>query len=148
MGLIDKSKTSNTTVQNFTEANTVGASDGSIAAYNSFVNVLDGGAIKEAFGFGDSALDFAGRAINDSIAFSGDALNRVLDYSEAVTLSGIDNLSRSFSDSTRALSANAASVINKATLDSGERVQSTVKMMAWVVGIGMALLFASKVWKK
>ena len=148
MGLIDKSKTSNTTVQNFTEANTVGASDGSIAAYNSFVNVLDGDAIKEAFGFGDSALKEAFGFGDSALDFAGDALTEALDYSDAVTTSGLANLSYSFDQSVKALSANAASVINKATLDSGERVQSTVKMMAWVVGIGMALLFASKVWKK
>lgn len=122
MSLINKSKSSNTAVTNLTEANNVGASEGSIAAYNSTVNVLDGGAIGEAFGFGTAALD----------------------YAEAVTENAINSLSQSFGESTRVMSANAASVINKATLDSGERVQSTIKMVLWVVGIGIALV----VWGK
>lgn len=59
MGLFGGSKSSSST-QNITEVDNVGASDGSIAANeNSVVNVLDAGAIEDAFGFGGEALNRA-----------------------------------------------------------------------------------------
>jgi len=86
MGLFGGSKSSSS-VQNITEVDNVGASEGSLAANeNSAINVLDAGAIERAFDFGGSALAEVGRSGREAFDFGGSALdalsanaNRTLD---------------------------------------------------------------------
>lgn len=78
LGLFNKSK-SKTVVSNITEVQNVGVSTGEgstalTAVEGSTVNVLDGGAIGEAF-------DFAGQALDQSFDFSADAFDEALSFS-------------------------------------------------------------------
>jgi len=77
MGLFGGSKSSSS-VQNITEVDNVGASEGSLAANeNSAINVLDAGAIERAFDFGGSALAEVGRSGREAFDFGGSALAEV-----------------------------------------------------------------------
>lgn len=89
----------------------VDAGGGNVVAGSSGpVNILDGGAIKESFGFGANALDFA----------------------ETVNNRAMDEMGRTFSETLDAVNKSTEQIVGKVTIDSGERVEKSMRAMAWL----------------
>ncbi len=109
-------KTSTTTNTTTSDNSNVAASDNSLSARldNSTLNVntLDGGAIKEAF-------DFGNRSSADAFDFSRGVASDAFDFSSRVNNAAISTLTEG-----------TASILNKVTTDSGERIQTLTQTMA------------------
>lgn len=96
----------------------VDAGGGNVVAGSSGpVNILDGGAIKESFGFGANALDFGANA---------------LDFAETVNSRAMDEMGRTFSETLDAVNKSTEQIVGKVTIDSGERVEKSMRAMAWL----------------
>lgn len=110
MGWFNKSSSS----QNEVTTQNVGADNGAIAlnANESDVNFVmtDQGAVNSAFAFGADAFDFA----------------------ENVNRSAIESLNQTFEETIGAVSDRTAQIVDKVTIDSGERVEKSMRAMAWV----------------
>ena len=132
---IDKSNESttitNTTTNTTTDASALAADNNSVALRvgdGSTVSMLDGGAVAAAFNFG-------GNVAREAFNFGGDAL----EYGESITLAAFDSLGETFESSTSRVAAASAQLVDKVTIDSGERMQKMMQavLLAAVVIAGI-----------
>ena len=132
---IDKSNesvvTTTTTTNTTTDASALAADNSSVALRvgdGSTVNMLDGGAVAAAFNFG-------GNVAREAFNFGGDAL----DYGESITLAAFDSLGETFESSTSRVASASAQLVDKVTVDSGERMQKMMQavLLAAVVIAGI-----------
>lgn len=133
MGLINKSKQSTNTVNNFTETNNIGASEGSIAANNSFVSIqtLDGGAINQSFGLADKSLG----VVSDSVDFAERTFQRALGYAS----SSANDSARAAQESVARVSSTLANAYTMARQGDGERA---LKYSYYAGAVMLLIIFA------
>lgn len=129
---IDKSNestvTTTTTTNTATDASALAADNNSVALRvgdGSTVNMLDGGAVGDAFNFATGAV---GAAFNFATG--------ALDTNEEITLRAFDALGESFESATSRVADMSARITDKITVDSGERMQ---KMMQAVLLAAVAV---------
>lgn len=112
-----------TTTNNVDNSNVAAGGDNSIAiGSGAAVNFLDGGAIGEAFGFGSDALDF----------------------SRGISSAAFDFAQHSNDQAVRNLTEGTMAVLDKVTIDSGQRIQAVTETFgkyAIYAGIAIAALF-------
>lgn len=144
MGWFGVNKSKQTAVNTSTDNSNVAASDSSIALGQGAVfysESLDGGAIEEAFGLGNNALDTVGASVKSAFGFGGEALSLVGDAfarAATITTSAQEKQAQSARDSLQA-------VVALSTAQQKAGVQSlTENVMKWgVVALGvMAAAFA------
>lgn len=91
------------------------------------VSILDGGAVAGSLNFARDAsagaLDTAAGAFDTAAGAFGGAL----DFASDVYARGVESLQSTFKENAQL----TASVLAKQTVDSGERVEKTVKMYGW-----------------
>ncbi|SRR5712692_366649 len=112
MGILDSNSSSSLSVS---QKNIAGSGGSLVANEGGSIQVTDEGAIK-------GALDLTAKTSGIAFDFGG----RSLDFAQAVNAQAINALSDSFSKNVGAISANTTQLVDKVTLDSGQRVQSVV----------------------
>lgn len=144
MGWFNKSSSSSSETFNLNQnvgadngAIALNASDGSVANVSINNTSLDGGAIKDAFKF---AGDQSSSAYAFSTGIGQDAFNLV----DHINTQAINTLSKTFEQSAADISAGASQLVDKVTLDSGQRVQQVVT----VFGVIAVIMFGMSVYAR
>lgn len=123
-------------------------------------NLLGGGDSRSSSSTDTSVTSSSAGASDNSLAISSNApvtivepgsVKAVLDLAGQVNKNALDALSKSFGENIAAVQAGfdknvalTTDVLNKQTLDSGERLTSLVQTLAWVAAAAAVGLFALK----
>lgn len=134
LNIFGSSKGDSSTTNDYRQDNSVAIqegdlSGGSIRAGGS-VTVTDQGAVKEAFDFGDSALDFAGGSLVESYQFGGRALDTVADNAAETYYAIAENNRRSYDVIERATNPGGAAAADNSKLTLAA-IAGLVILSAW-----------------
>ena len=122
-----RSETKNITETN-TETSTVGADNGAIAARDSNINILDGGAINSAFDFSEKSITETGKN------FKG-----LLDAAKSLFNTAVNSNNKILKDSVTGIKTVASESITKANERPGENPTKWILGAAALVGVAMVI---------
>ena len=133
MGGSSKSKTSSSVTTNTRNENVSDVEDAQIfQGVGGGINILDEGAIEEAFDFGESALDFGVSSLNAS----SDNFDSLLDFGGQI----VDNQSKALTETLQSVTAAAGVNANLQTQDFTDAIQK----IGFAVAAVAAIFFISK----
>lgn len=139
------SKSSNETTNNTTNYSLQGLDNAetAVAGNNNTVTVSDHGAIDDAFGFGESALELSGKVVDSNADLSKHALDQTLSFSKSL----VDQNTANAANSTLAIKELANSVATGGGSDVAEqstKMVYTIGAVFAVVLLGFVIMLGSR----